>query len=247
MNITLASCFRNSTPYLQRYFRQCDALDTALYHAGHKLSFIWGEGDSTDGTLKMLHAARWRFKVVIVDCTHGGELFPSVVNAERFRQLAFVGRQIFASIPVDTDVVVYVESDLIWQPETMLGLIEHVKPPEPIVDDPILPYAVPGSLVAVAPPIILQRQGWQRGTWYDTHAFVADGVHFEHRPPWHARNDGTSTMIQLETAGSCLAMRAGYARAAQMNERVLMGLCEQFREMGGTIWLDLAVPAVIHE
>lgn len=232
MNITLASCFRNSTPTLQRYFRQCDALDTALYHAGHKLSFIWGEGDSTDGTLKMLHAARWRFKVTIVDCTHGGsEQFGSVVRAERFKQLAHVGRVIFGAIPADCDIFVYVESDLIFEPATIVGLIERVGP----------------GYEVIAPPIVLEREGWPRGgkTWYDTFAFTRNGRHFEHRKPWHPDNDGVS-LLELDTAGSCLAMSGADARGIAFDERVLMGVCAQIRERGGSVWFDPTLPPCVH-
>jgi len=248
MNIALCSAFRDAAAYLPRYLRQVDALGQALAERGDRFAMVWGDGDSIDHTRERLIVAAQgiRWPVHRVDCTHGGARYGSVVNAERFRQLAFVGRQIFATVPAGADVVIYVESDLIWQLETMLGLIEHVKPPAPII--PIEPvYKRAPVVAAVAPMIILQRAGWQRGTWYDTHAFVADGVHFEHRPPWHFRNSGASTMIELETAGSCLAMRADYARAAVMDERVLMGMCEQFRGMGGSVWLDLALPAVIHE
>lgn len=240
MNIALCSAFRDAASYLPRYVRQVDALGQALAARGDRFALVWGEGDSHDQTLERLIVAAQGipWPVHRVDCTHGGGHYGSVVNAERFRQLAFVGRQIFATVPLGADIVIYVESDLIWQPETMLGLIEHLAQPAPIHRAPV---------VAVAPPIILQRAGWPRETWYDTHAFVAEGCHFEHRPPWHFRNSGASTMIELETAGSCLAMRAHYARAAVMDERVLMGMCEQFREMGGSVWLDLALPAVIHE
>lgn len=252
MNITLASCFRNSTPTLQRYFRQCDALDTALYHAGHRLSFIWGEGDSTDGTLKMLHAARWRFKVVIVDCTHGGsEQFGSVVRAERFKQLAHVGRVIFRAIPADCDIFVYCESDLIFEPATIVGLIERVGQPaytRYMVADRhgYTPDNIP-NVDVIAPPILLDRPGWGKGVnFYDTYAYTRNGRHFEHRKPYHPDNDGES-LLELDTAGSCLAMSGESARGIVFDERVLMGVCEQIRAKEGKVWFDPNLPPCIHQ
>lgn len=247
MNICLCSAFRDSEPYLDRYVAQVDALGRMITARGDRFAMVWGEGDSEDQTLKrlILAAEGIPWPVRRVDCTHGGRRYGSVVAAERFRQLAYVGRQIFATVPPGADVVIYVESDLIWRPETMTGLIEHLIPG--VMADPV-PYSRPAPITAVAPPVLLNRRGWPPTSWYDTLAFVADGQHFTHRRPWHPATVG-QTRIQLDTAGSCLAMRADWARlaGAQMGERLLMGMCEQFREWGGSIWLDLTVPAVIHE
>lgn len=232
MNITLASIFTNSTPYLRRYFAQVVALSDALYDRGDKLTCLWGEGDSTDHTRAMLDAMRWRLNSQVVDVTHGGEIFGSVERAERFRQLAGVGRKLFAALPADAEVVLYVESDLIWSPATALGLIDGVGP----------------DVAAIAPPILLNRAHWPNDTWYDTWAFRAGGVHFTHRPPYHPWNDGRS-LLELESAGSMLAIDAGYARRAAQtyDERVLMGLCEDIRKQGGRICFDPTLPPAIHE
>lgn len=241
MNICLCSAFRDSTPYLDRYVAQVNELGRMITARRDRFAMVWGEGDSADNTLERLIVAAQGipWPVHRVDCTHGGGHYGSVDLPERFRQLAYVGRQIFATVPPGADVVIYVESDLIWQPLTIIKLIEHLTlPPPPGV----------GPMAAVAPAVLLDRRGWPPTSWYDTLAFVADGQHFTHRRPWHPATVG-QTRIQLDTAGSCLAMRADWARlaGAQMGERVLMGMCEQFRDWGGSVWLDLTVPAVIHE
>ena len=229
MNICLCSAFRDSCEYLQRYLAQVTALDEVLHARGDKLSFVWGEGDSTDHTRRTLNAARFRFNAVVVDCSHGGTVFDSVVVAERFRQLAHVGRCIFAEIPKTADVVVWVESDLVWQPETIVGLIDRLG------DD----------VAAVAPSIILHRDGWPSNTWYDTHCYyTADGKHFKHRPPYHVANTGG--MMEMGSVGSCVAMDAVLARAVTIDERVIMGICEDIRKMGGRIWYDPTLPAIVH-
>jgi len=250
LNITLASCFVNSQPYLPRYFAQCVALADALRERGDSLSFIWGEGDSTDGTLKQLRAAKWRLKAAIVDCAHGGQIFGSVVREERFRQLGEVGRKIYAQIPADCDVFVWAESDLIWQPDTVLGLIDRVgQPAYPryVIADK-WGYRVEDIplVAAVAPPIILHRERWPRDTWYDTAFFIKDGRNFEHRPPWHPGNDGRP-MVEMERVGSMLAMDANYVRRVTMDERVIGGICDDIRALGGAVFFAADLPEVIHE
>lgn len=221
MNITLASAFRNSTSYLARYLSQCDALDTLLYHAGHRLSFVWGEGDSTDNTLAMLRAATWRFKAEIVDCTHGGADYPSVVRAERFKQLAHVGNVIWRAIPETAEAVVYVESDLIWEPATMLGLIERL-----------------AEYPAISPMVLLARAGWGKGVnFYDTWAARKDGRHFEHRPPHHPcyRPDAP---FMVDSMGSVMAFRGDIARKLKIDDDVFVGMCRHIYEMGESVWID---------
>lgn len=253
MNITLCSAFRNSVAngHLSRYLAQCHDLDGALYEAGHRLSFVWGEGDSTDDTLKVLTAARWRFKAEIVDCAHGGAEFGSVVREERFRQLAHVGRCIWAAIPADADYVVYCESDLIWKPETIVAMIEQVGKPayeRYMVADRYgyTPDNIP-TVDVIAPPILLDRPGWGKGVnFYDTFCYRRNGQRFEHRPPWHPDNDGKN-LLELDMAGSCLAMSGERARGIVYDDRVLMGVCEQIRAKGGHVWFDPTLPPCLHQ
>ena len=253
MNITLCSAFRNSVAngHLSRYLAQCHDLDGALYEAGHRLSFVWGEGDSTDDTLKVLTAARWRFKAEIVDCTHGGaEQYGSVVRAERFRQLAHVGRCIYAALPADCAIMVWAESDLIWKPKTVVELVNRVGQPaypRHVIAD-LWGYRVRDIplVAAVAPPIILHRAHWGYRTFYDVAFFVKDGRNFDHQPPWHPGNDGRP-MVEMERVGSMVAMDANYVRKIVMDERVIGGVCDDIRALGGAVWFAADLEAVIHE
>ena len=221
MNITLCSAFRNSTPYLARYFNQINDLDYALHSQGHKLQLVWGEGDSSDGTLTMLKGAQFRFRAQLVDCTHGGAEHGSVVSAERFRQLAHVGNTILQAVPEETDALLWVESDLIWHPATLLGLPNRLS---------VYP--------AVCPKILLKRAGWPAYTWYDTWAFRLDGKHFDHRRPYHPAHDGVS-ILRIDSGGSCMAIRGELAQKVSFPEEdVFVGLSRQLYEHGGSLWLD---------
>src|SRR5688572_2826374 len=106
MNITIVSAFRNATSYIQIYFQQMDELLLALNKAGHNLNLILGYGDSHDGTGEMLfEECVYRFSARLVDVSHGGLHYGSVVHPERFKQLAFVGNALWKHIPQDADIV----------------------------------------------------------------------------------------------------------------------------------------------
>lgn len=250
MNITIASIFVNSMPYIQRYLAQCVALSDALIERGDKPTFLWGEGDSTDHTRRMLEAMRWRLNSRVVDVTHGGQIFGSVVREERFRQLALVGRKLWAEVPAECDVVLWVESDLIWSVETTLGLIDALGMsviPDARTASPDRPRL--GDINVIAPPILLDRPGWGTSiNFYDTFGFRCQGRHFEHRPPYHPANDGRS-LLEMETVGSMVAMQAEHFRraAATYDERVMMGMCEDIRKNGGRVWFDPRIKPAIHQ
>lgn len=251
MNICLCSAFRDSGPYIQRYFEQITALGAALFDRGDRLALVWGEGDSADHTLAHLSmaAAAIGYPVDLVNCTHGGGHYGSVVREERFRQLAHVGRVIFRAIPAHADVVVYVEADLIWQPVTIQRMIDRVFGQREGGRSMFpLNYTVECFNVdVIAPPILLDRPGWGTGiNFYDTFCYRRNGQRFEHRPPYHPDNDGAS-LLELDTAGSCLAMSGEHARSIKFDERVLMGVCEQIRAKGGHVWFDPTLPPCLHQ
>lgn len=229
MNITLCSAFRDSTPYLSTYFNQVNALDYELHKQGHKLQMVWGEGDSIDGTLKMLSGAKFRFRATVVDCTHGGAAIGSVVSEERFKQLGYVGQCIWSAIPDNSDAVVWVESDLLWQPATLAGLIDNLE-----------------EYPAISPMVMLDRAGWGSGVnFYDTFVFRKDGTHFTHRKPYHP-GYVADRPFQVDSAGSVLAMRGDIAKRIVVDERVLLGVCAQIYEMGESVWVNPTLPPVIH-
>lgn len=225
MNITLCSCFRNSTGYLDRYFAQTEALALLLYQRGDWLTLVLGYGDSTDDTDELLFdAAAGSTGAILVDCTHGGAAIGSVVSAERFKQLAHCGNQVLAAIPKTADVVLWVESDLLWLPETMLTLVDHLD-----------------KYPAVCPLVLLDRAGWAKNSFYDTWAARIGGVHFEHRYPYHKGFDPKKP-FKVDSMGSCIAMRADIAREVNFpDEDVFVGLCAQIYANGDSLWLDPAV------
>lgn len=229
MNVTLCSAFRSSMSYLARYLNQVSGLRQALGDRDDRLNFVWGEGDHVDDTRRVLVGASVFYNAEIVTVNHFGPDHGSVVNAERFANMAKVWNEIWRRIPDDADAVIFVESDLIWEPATMLALLDDLE-----------------HVPAVAPKIILQREGYHPAFWYDNWAFWRNGVQISVVPPYFADLIGNDDLLGLDSAGSCLVMRGNVARGlCWPPEDVVRGVCRQIRERGDSIWLD-AKETVIH-
>jgi len=228
--MTLISCFRNATGYIERYFDQVDRLRDMLTGLGHDFFGVWGEGDSTDKTKRYIHLFQYDFNLagVVVDCDHGGPEFGSEVNTERFRQLAYVANRMWAHIPADTDIVIDVESDLIWEPETMLTLIDRLQ------DYP-----------AISPMVWMDGQRFPRTFFYDVWAFRKNGQQFSHYPPYCDGFDADKPFM-VDSAGSCMAIRGDLARKLVWDENVFVGISRQIYEHGASLWVDPTV-ACFHE
>jgi len=222
MNITLCSAFRSSYDYLRRYYQQALSLRDRLQARGDALRFVWGEGDSVDGTLTILRIMAGELGIAqIVDCAHGGPAFGSVVNMERFRQLAYVASRVWAAIPADSDVVVWVESDLIWDASTMSSLIDRVT-----------------EYGAISPMVYLERKGWKRWSFYDTFCFVLNGQHFEHHPPYHAGYHPDQP-FRVDSAGSCMAIRGDIAKRITFDDNTLFPeISRQISLSGSAVYVD---------
>lgn len=230
MNVTLCSAFRSATSYIERYCSQVGALATALLNRGDHLNCIWGEGDHTDDTPLVLRTAAPFYDAEIVTVNHGGPDHGSVVNAERFANMAKVWNEIWARIPGDADAVIFVEADLVWESCTMLALLGDLQ-----------------DVPCVAPKIILRREEWPANFWYDNWGYWRNGVQIGTMPPYFVDLMPDTHLLELDSAGSCLVMRGDVARGLTWPpEDVIVGICRQIRERGGSVWLD-AQQKVIHE
>lgn len=227
MNVCLCSSFRNAASYIDRYFEQVEGLAALLALRGDRLALYLGYGDSTDNTGELLHeAASWAVGALLIECSHGGPQYGPVADAQRFRQLAFVANRILACIPYEAERVVWMESDLVWTPATLLCLLDKVD--EYPVIAPMVMHAQSPGLYAGAGPF-----------FYDTYAFRRNGVQFTNQPPYHADlRDAAGEMLQLDSAGSCLVMRGELARQITCpQDDVVVGMCRQINELGESIWL----------
>jgi len=214
MNIVIGSAFRNATNHVDRWFDQVAALRS---HAGpgHYIRAIAAEGDSTDGTLLhlMSSAARHEIEVNILKCDHGLPWFGSVETAERMKALSFVSNTIFDGVQQRDDVLVYVESDLLWTPHVVGTLIDMAM--------------VKADGFDVFAPMIFAGSAF-----YDIWGFRKNGERFVPFPPYHIGLNGAA-LCEIDSAGSCLIMRAEVARRCRIrNDNALVGWCEDARHNG---------------
>lgn len=216
MIVCLVSSFRNSSRYLDRYIEQVAGLQTLLHARGDALTLRLGHGDSSDGTHGMLHeAVSNMFSAWIVDVSHGGPAYGSVEDAQRFRQLAYVANRLSDTIPAEADAVLWVESDLIWEPATLVALLDR------LADYP-----------AVAPMLMDGEQ-----SFYDVYAYRRGGVRFTKEPPFHPDINGAP--LRLDSAGSCVAVRGDLGRSLRWPaEDVFVGWCRALGDAGGAIFLE---------
>lgn len=232
MNVTLCSAFRNATPYILRGMEQMARLGNLL--DGH-LHLVLCEGDSSDETyaalleLTPLPVKYGCYTADIFQHHHFGPDHGSVVNAERFANLSKVWNAIWTRIPQDADAVVFVEADLIWEPATILALLDDL-----------------AHVPAVAPMIMLEREGWPKGFFYDNWGYWRGGIQIRTMPPYFADLTSDADLLELDSAGSCLVMRGNVARRVTWPpEDVIRGVCRQIREGGDSVWLDANL-SVVH-
>jgi hypothetical protein len=238
MNIVIGSAFRNS-PHEQvsRWCRQVHDLRAAM--SGHSVRCVAVEGDSTNDTADDLlrTAHEYSLDLSLVHCHHGGPVFGSTESPERMACLSRVGNAIFDAVRETDDVLVYVESDLIWTPETIMRLIGHLGD----IDAP-----------DVVAPLVFAGDNF-----YDVYVFRGlDGERFAPFFPYHSSlissgkteppytwsdiwftGEGIDTMPvrvkEVSSVGSCLVMRGRVARTARIrNDQALIGWCEDARRLG---------------
>ena len=185
------------------------------------LSLVLGYGDSTDHTDALLfEACSGGIGARLIDCAHGGPAYTSVVDAQRFKQLAFVGNKIFANVPDDADAIIWLESDLIWSPETIVELLNHLQW-----------HACVAPAIMDSPPA---------NTWYDSWAFRKDGLRFTKEPPFHPSL--SAGMNKMDSVGSCVAINVPeFHRLTVPDDTVIVGVCEQIRALGGSVWCDTSL------
>jgi GT2 family glycosyltransferase len=218
MKIAIGSIFRNSESYIYRYLDQIMGLRVAAPQ--HDFELLLVEGDSTDGTRALLDCL---FFDAVTTCAHGGPLFGSVDNTVRWRQSSFVWESVLQRISFDTDIFLYVESDLTWQPETMLRLIEHTSK-----------YGVD-----VVVPMCF-RSDYHYDTWG---LRGVDGNSYGCYPPYHKEllePPSPNGLFQIQSAGSCLVMRGAVARTCHFDpaDLAIVGFCRNAAEQGYQLWLD---------
>lgn len=213
VRIAVGSLFRNSAGrQVHRWLDQVAALRT--YLKTDVVRAIAVEGDSTDDTRAHLvqGAAKRGLQLDLRTCNHGGPVYGSTESPARMAALSRVGNELLAGVDDNDDLLVYVESDLIWNPRTIAALTACVR-----------------RRVDVVAPLIFAG-----ANFYDVWAFRKSGIRFGPFPPYHHELAPTGVTL-VDSAGSCLVMRAEVARKIRFDGNALVGWCDAARAAGYTI------------
>lgn len=208
----LASVFRDSARYVDRHVRQVKALREHL-----DVQVVAVEGDSTDDTWDRLQATDY----TILKCEHGGPKFDSTDDPVRWRQIAAACQvaMIAATRMCEPDEpFCYVESDLVWKPETMLTLVDDLT-----------------RVPAVAP------LSMQNTRFYDVYGYRKDGKRFE---PWSPFCDGyeEGNLIPIDSSGSCFVTLGHYLPTLNFSPTTcIRGIGQSLRDNGHQLYLDPTV------
>lgn len=218
----IASVFRDSAEYLERYVTQIKELREHL-----DVYVIAVEGDSTDDTWAMLRDTDF----YVLKCEHGGPKYGSIDYPTRWRQIAAacqVAMIAATRLTEPDDPFCYVESDLIWEPETMLTLATDLE-----------------RVPAVAPMSMIRQQDDGSLRFYDDWGYRKNGVQFSrHEPYFDGWNPGELTPI--DSSGSCFATLGHYLPGLDFSPTsCIRGIGESLRDNGYQLYLDPTV-AVYH-
>lgn len=223
MIISLMSCFRNSSKYIKRYCHQMKALQDILEDRGHTLHLTLGYGDSRDKTDEILfdECLRYsKFDCSLVDVKHGGRNYGSVVHPVRFKQLSYIANKLWDAMPRDAGIVGLVESDLIWQAESLASLLAYVEGQ--------------GEALILS-PVVLHLNNF----FYDSWAFCSSSQNFKGRYPYHPNFLASERYMKMDSVGSVVIMQGELGRILRWPEEdVVVGLCRSATELGATILMD---------
>lgn len=217
--LVVASIFRDSERYVDRYFQQIEDLRRYM-----PLRLVIAEGDSTDDTLPMLEE-RVGKRDTLLKVDHGGPKFGSEDEPQRWSQIAYVCNTVLDHLDLkDDDRLLYVESDLGWTGHAMATLVT-------VLD-------VVGAAAAMSFHTPTEK-------FYDVWGHTGlDGERFTHEPPYHKSLEHLppGRMTAIGTAGSCIAVRGSVVNAGVRfsDEDCIRGFCRTIRDHT-TLWLHTGV------
>lgn len=179
--IVLCSIFRDSHSYLERYFDQIAELRERI-----DLKLILAEGDSVDATRPALVGHLMGTDDVCITADHGGPKFASIDHPVRWEQIAYVVRKTLErALREQPDVLVWVESDLLWDADDLLALIDAAK-----------------NGRSVTPMVF--AEGTNR--FYDVYGHRMNGAWFMgHAPYFQGPVEREGVYVKVDSCGSCFA------------------------------------------
>lgn len=225
MNLVVGSCFRQAAgAHTDKYAARIAALQALATVRGDVLHVISVWGDSTDATPEALGAALGKMRLASLQLfrrDHGFPDYGSSTHPDRIAGFAYAANGVFEAVGAGADVVVYVESDLIWTAETIYAGIDQLTPTHEIL---------------ALPTFCLGTE-----TFYDIWAFRdLAGVPYAPVAPYASSLRPTG-LTEVSSAGGCLVMTGALARRYRCSPgAALVGFCHRARTEGHRVWTDWA-------
>lgn len=217
----LASVFRDSEAYLDRYVAQVEALRETM-----PVYVVAVEGDSDDNTWKALQDTDF----YCLKVEHGGPRYGSVDHPVRWRQIAAacqVAMIAATRLCEPNDPFCYVESDLLWEPETMVTLVDDLS-----------------RVPAVAPLSMIRQEDDGQLRFYDGYGYRKDGISFGFYPPYFDGYD-PEALRPIDSSGSCFATLGHYMPMLNFSPTAcITGIGQSLRDNGYNLFLDPTVMVV---
>jgi hypothetical protein len=211
VRVAVISAFRDAAgQQVARWLGQVAGLAAA--RPGWSVRAVAVEGDSRDRTRdELVDGARARgLELELVTANHGGPRWGSVEDPRRMAALSLVLNAGMGAARIDDEAVLYVESDLLWDADTAVRLLELVSAEHPVVA-----------------PLVFAGEHF-----YDVWGFRKNGQRFSPLPPYHAELVPTG-LTEVDSAGSCLAMLSVVARSVRVKDgNALVGWCAEARAIG---------------
>jgi hypothetical protein len=172
-------------------------LDRLATEYNQKLKFIWLEGNSTDDTVKKLSYAGRYFdsKNIDVELVKFDTTYPYIqggVNPLRWERLASSWNKCIDRL-TDSKYTVCVESDLLWDPRTLMDLTTKINDKVNVIY-PQLFHSYPNISM-----------------FYDTHGFTIGEKGFGHEAPFYDSKEVAAkgyyedeNIVQITTGGGMI-------------------------------------------
>jgi hypothetical protein len=234
VNLHVISFFRN-TPMrrVREYMERVARLRDVATGTPVSLVAVYGDSDEQQVERLQMEADAVGLNPILCEFNHGGRVFGSVEDKQRFAQLsalANAGLDRLAPFVDDHDAVWYVESDLRWEPRTVGGLMTLMRA---------------NDVDAIAPLILDGKR------FYDTWAFrTLDDTRFDGSHPYH-RVLKREQVVEMSSVGSAFLMRGYVAKNVRIKDNnALVGFWAEARRQGYRVWatsLEQVQHPPIHE
>lgn len=233
MRVAIMSMFQNATSLIDGYLKQIQRLKEDAPQ--HQFEMVLGEGDSTDLEDTWMRLNQ-EFPGCVHKCNHGGRIFGSQDIPQRWMQLSTAWNQLLPHVKPEHEAALYVEADLMWEPQTMIRLLNRLYEVEVVTllctwDN----HRERQPLCGCASPDLLHLYDW----WGMR---AMGGIKFRVCYPYHPvlTTPSKNGLYPMDSCGSCFAMRGHVARECRFDppQEGLCGFCANMKAHGHQLWLD---------